>query len=233
MASLASISASSDPAWEFFGSSDMLEAASLVAAARREAIAKGRVAEARDISVMMVDLQRELDSLSFKAAEIFDEKAREKLEQTRLRPQTNRGGKHLEDCIASKPWGGFGGVKVGLVEELDQAERDGGVYWRTQEVGSVEVGNIMTGRRLVGRFDDDRPRSEFSRDNLGPGVMAPSGDFHWGGTNYGKGVIRSEIEGRHYLAEGAERAWEHYVAEISRLSHNYATRLGAIVSRHR
>src|SRR3954447_23943709 len=99
-------------AWEFFGSSDMLEAASVLAVARRDAITRGLVREARDLSVLMVDLQRELDMLSIKTAEVFDDAARDKLEQTRRRPHTYRGGTHLEDAIVSQAWGGFGGVKV-------------------------------------------------------------------------------------------------------------------------
>lgn len=210
-------------AWDFFGSTQMVEAMTIIARLRREAIAAGRPDIQAGISRVGVELQRELDRLARRTVEVADEAIVRKLRSSRRRPHTDRS-RHLEDSIRSIPFPGLGGVKIALIEELDKAVNPGGYgpYWRAIEFGSVEVGNPMTGRTLYGTFtgggsSPERPRYEYRRDVIGDGAIAPHAQFEWHGEDTGKGIIHNEIEGRHFLKEGTDEAWAFYAAEVARI----------------
>lgn len=229
-------------AWESFGSVEMIEAMTRVAALRREAIALGRPDIQVAVSSIGVELQRELDAVSIETARRADEAIIRKLQSTRRRPRTDRS-RHLEDSIVSSPWqfpgapSTLGGVKIALVDELDKAVNPSGYgpYWSALEFGSVEVGNVMTGRTLYGTFsgggsDPERPRRAYRRDLLGDAI-APHAQFEWGGEDQGKGVIHNEIEGRHFLRDGTEEAWRYYAGRIASIDARYAARILDLIAR--
>jgi hypothetical protein len=218
------------PAWEFFSSIEMVDALTRIATLRREAIRVGRPDIQLALSQIGVELERELNTLATTTAARADEAIKRKLMETRRRPRTDRT-RHLEDSIKSVPYPGLGGVKIALVSELDQAVNPSGYgpYWSAIEFGSVEVGNPMTGRTLYGTFtgggsDPERPRRAYRRDNLGD-AMAPHAQFEWYGEDEGKGVIKHEIEGRHFLKRGADEAWAFYAREVRTLDNRYSKRL--------
>lgn len=222
-------------AWEFFGWDQAAETMATLAALRREAIALGRQDIQLAISRIGVELQNKLDALSRTTAKAADEAIVRHLRQHARRPLTTRTP-HLADQVKSIQFGeGLGYVKVALIDELDKAVNpDGsGRYWNAIEYGSVEVGNIMEGRRLYGSFsgggsDDERPREMYRRDVLGD-TMAPHAEFIMGGgSDPEKGIIHNEIEGRHFLRDGTDEAWTGYtkgVREIDRWLRNEVAKL--------
>jgi hypothetical protein len=218
--------------FEFFASRDMLEVLRIGKIKRDEFFRLGDRVSAAKVAAIMVDIESKLSEIATKTAAMADEAALARLASTRRRPQTDRS-RHLEDSIKSEPWL-LGSVKIALIDELNQAinPEDGRPYWRTQEYGSAPdaavgwEGNEMAGRILYGRFDDDRPRADFRRSNLGA-ALAPSAGFTWGhpGSNAGYGTIEEELPPRHFLREGSEVAWGFYRAEVARLSVEMAGRV--------
>lgn len=153
---------------------------------------------------------------------------REALDAGQIRPDKD-ASHHLRDLIVSTPYA-FGSVKLGLIAELDKAvnEQSGyGPYWRAIEEGSVAVGNTMTGRVLFGSFygpgHDDAPRAEFS------GRGGPGAEFLMGDPAGGFGTIEHEIQPRHFLRDGAERAALYYGFYIRDLSRKYAREITALM----
>lgn len=218
-------------AWETFGSTGMLTALTRIAALRIEAQAAGLPQISIQLSRLLVELEGDLAQLSRRTAAVTDRAIRDRFRATQTRPETPKPH-HLVDMIRSAPLP-LGGVAIALIEELDKAvneETGYGPYWRAQELGSVAVGNPMTGRVLFGRFagpgHDDAPRAQYA------GGPAPGSSFAYGalgGDDPGYGTIQHEIQPRHFLRDGTDEGWTFYRAEIDRLSARYAERLAAIV----
>jgi hypothetical protein len=219
---------STPDAWTTLYSSDMLRALRLLSQLRNEA----RTIRP-DIQVALtrefVGLERDLVLLSERISKFADERIRAKIRSTQKRPPTEHPV-HLLDVIKSEPLP-LGGVAIGVLDELNKLENpeSGGVYWRTQEEGSVAVGNKMTGRILYGRFVGPGGYSEApSRIS---GGFRPGSEFLFGdlsGDAPGFGTIQHEIEPRHFLRDGSLEAFAEYRREITGLSRRYATRLAGI-----
>lgn len=234
---MAAIQGTGPDAFEFFASSDMLETLLVLKRKRDEFFSFGDRVNAAKIGTVLVEMEDKLKEIAVKAAARADQVAMDRLASTRRRPHTDRSV-HLEDSVKSEPWL-LGSVKVGLIDELNKAvnPEDGRPYWRTQEYGSAPdasvgwEGNEMAGRILYGRFDDDRPRAQFSRSLLGD-AMAPSAEFTWGhpGSNAGYGTIEEELPPRHFLREGSEVAWAYYAGQIASLSAEMAARLHRLMA---
>lgn len=222
----------SNDAWTTFFSSDMVEALAMLARLRIEAQQVGDAPLALDLSQVVAALDTELGAAARRTAAVADDAIRQKIRETAKRPDTAHPI-HLLDAIRSAPIA-QGVVAVGLLEELNKVENSetGGIYWRTQEEGSVAVGNIMTGRPLFGRFvSDSTGYSDVPRAEYGGAGNAPGAEFFFGdlsGDPPGFGTIQHEIQPRHFLRDGADAAFAEYQREITDLSRRYAARVDAM-----
>jgi hypothetical protein len=214
-------------AWTTLYSSDMLTALRLLSHLRNEA----RTIRP-DVGVALtrafVELERDLVALSERTAAFADERIRAKIRSTQKRPPTEHPV-HLLDVIKSEILP-LGGVAVGVLSELDKLENPetGGRYWRTQEEGSVAVGNVMTGRILYGRFVGPGYSEVPSRID---GAFRPGSEFLFGdlsGDPPGFGTIQHEIEPRHFMRDGSLEAFAEYRREITALSRRYSERLAGL-----
>lgn len=218
-------SSSSQEAYAIMGSTDMLQAIVLMSVISEEARRVGLAGIGAPLRILLKRLEGDLSALAKRTVQIADHAIVTKLRETQVRPETTKS-LHLQDLIVSMPFP-QGTVKIGLIDELDKATNpDGyGPYWRAQELGSVAVGNIMTGRVLFGRFEgpahDDVPRSEFAGAH-----GAPGSEFHWGlsgeSVESGLGTIEHEDQPRYFLQDGTAIAETSYQEGITGLSREYA-----------
>lgn len=221
---------SSQEAYAIFGSTDMLAALALMNEISSEAGKVGLANIAAPLRVMLQQLESDLTALAVQTAETADVAIVTRIRETQVRPETTKS-LHLEDLIVSMPFS-RGSVKIALIEELDKATNPNGYgpYWRAQELGSVAVGNIMTGRILFGSFSgpghDEVPRGEYA------GVRgAPGAEFNWGlpdGEESGLGTISHEDPPRHFLEDGTAIAASSYAHAIKGLSRGFADRILAL-----
>lgn len=215
--------------WDFFGSRQLILALEEMTNLRRLMSAEG---DPRSLAMsrLIVDLDAEMTLLGVRTAELADRNIKARIRTTQKRPDTTHK-LHMVDAVKSEGLP-LGGVVVAKTDELDkvvnQESSSSKPYWLTQELGSVETGNAMTGRILFGRFQgpghDERPMAEY-RGGGGPGS-----EFLFGGTGAGYGTISHEIEGRHFLRDGSNEAWAYYVKEVQRISERYAAELTALLA---
>jgi hypothetical protein len=227
---------SSDASYAIFGSTEMVEALELMAAIAVEAERSAIPEIGPLLRQMLRELEGELVALSRRTAGLADNAIVRHIRATQVRPETTKS-LHLEDCIVSVPFP-FGTVKIALIDELEKATNpwSGGAYWRTQEYGSVAVGNTMTGRVLYGRFagpsHDDVPRNAFAGGG-GPGseflggTIAAMREFA-GGDEGGYGTVEHEDQPRHFLQMGMDEAALAHGEAITQLSVRYAARIAAL-----
>lgn len=167
-----------------------------------------------------------------------------KIEETRLRPETDKR-KHLRDLIESRPANlGLRGLATGAVGVADVAvlnlaidpDYPRGTYWEAQEYGTT----AHLGREITGFFHGGgapgRPLAQFSgggamHKNLSPS-FSPSAKFTPAagpgsrGGRPGKGTIRVPLKPRRFIRDGADSArlpWKAAVlsaqdSAVSRLS---------------
>jgi hypothetical protein len=218
--------ASSQEAYAMLGSTDMQLAITLMAEISNETRKIGLANIAAPLRVMLGQLEADLTALAAQTAQAADAAIVTRLRETQVRPETTRS-LHLQDLIVSLPFP-RGTVKIALIEELNKATNpDGyGPFWRAQEVGSVAVGNIMTGRILFGSFagpgHDEVPRAEYA------GMRgAPGSEFYYGmdGEESGLGTISHEDPPRYFLRDGTALAAADYAHGIKGLSRGYADRI--------
>lgn len=215
--------------WEFFGSHSMIATLETLAQIRRVLLVE-RDPRAVVAAQLLVSLDAELAALSLRTAGLADKAIRKRIATTQRRPATSHQH-HLADLIKSEPMP-LGSVAVARLDELNKAvnpeSSSSKSYWLTQEEGSKETGNQMIGRVLFGRFvgpsHENRPLAEY-RGAAG----APGSEFIFGGPGSGYGTISHEIEGRHFLRDGAEAAWNYYRTQIQEISTRYAAEVAALL----
>lgn len=215
-------------AWEIFSCSVMFRVLEDLSVIRTRFAAQADP-RALFVAQLIVNINADLELLALRTAEVADKAIKGVITRTERRPATTHPH-HLRDSIQSVPLP-FGGVAVGLLEELAKVEnpQTGGVYWLTQEEGSRETGNSMTGRVLFGKFEGpnhfERPMEEYR------GVAgAPGSEFLFGQPGGGYGTIAHEIEGRHFLRQGADEAFAYYVRGLERISTKYSTEIVALIA---
>lgn len=214
-------------AYTTFYSSDMLLALRELSRLRGEA-ASVRPEIAVELTRALVNLERDLLVVSERTAKLADARIRDRIKATASKQRTvTERPFHLTDGIVSEPLP-LGGVAVGILSELDKVRNpeDGGTYWRTQEEGSVAVGNRMTGRVLYGRFVGQGYSEVPVRGARGPGS-----EFMFGvlsGDTPGFGTIQHEIQPRHFLRDGSLEAFGIYREEVKSLSRAYGKRVAAL-----
>lgn len=214
-----------------FGSSDMLEALTLLADVAAEAI-RVKPEIAVRVREILSKLEADLLLLAQRTAVTADAAIEQKLIAGQRRPNTTRD-QHLTSAIRSEPMR-FGSVRIAMIDDLDRVTNPEGYgpYWRAIEYGSEAVGNQMTGRVLFGTFvgpgHDDVPRSDYA------GVKgAPGSEFVFGKDAAGEagfGTIQHEIEPRYFIRDGAEEAAGFYGGEIHRVATRYAQQIEALMS---
>lgn len=191
---------------------------------------------------------RELEALARDTAKDADLKIRQQLVATKKR--VGRTGKRpgLMDVIHSRPVHRFRGVATGEVGVADEAWLDRAVnplgpqygpYWFAQEFGST----AQLGRMIRGFFGDaggpiDVPRAQFKGGGgphpifypAGAGAGA-SGRGQGPGTRGGRGgwgTIDHPIQARHFIRDGATRAFADYLVGVARVESNVLRRLRGI-----
>lgn len=167
-----------------------------------------------------------LDQVARRGAVTASTRIKEILGQTAKRDDT-RISPHIRDRIVSRPLGQIAGYSTGAVGIADEAvlDRGGGWYWRVQEFGSgtPEVKSITTaatGRILRGYFYDAGMRNPVAPDATLFGahpLFRPGPPIQ--GEPYRVGIVRREVEGRHFIKKGADAAeaeWRRNVAALQR-----------------
>lgn len=213
---------------EFFGSRDMAtfaERLSLIIARELNPVTRARY------SALLQDLFGDLHSLAARTARLADEEIQGLLDERLKRPESE-GKQHLREGIHSEIYPGLGRLGgVGVVNKEDITEFD---YWKVQEEGSAVTYPGFIGRKLFGSFiggaSPDAPRAEHAGSPAPPHARyVPASQARGGargaGYPYGPGEIRHDIEPKHFIRDGAARAWTEYVRGIHSLSQRYAQRL--------
>lgn len=181
-----------------------------------------------------------LDATASRTAADSVKRIQAQLKATAKRPDTGLRP-HLRNGIVSRPLHRFGPVATGevgvaAIESLDKVRNPTspsyGPYWRAQEfgTGSPEV-KTQKGRHIYGYFFEGgltnpaRPtkgRSDqpiFVSGRAGGLPSSVKGGTGPKGGRGGPGVIGREIEGRHFIRDGADRAraeWLRGIRQVER-----------------
>jgi hypothetical protein len=193
----------------------------------------------------------ELAALARKTAAGADAKMRAKLKARQVRPDT-RMSPHLSRMIRSRPIRVAAGIEsgaVGIADEnwLDKAVNPTspgyGTYWRAQEYGTGQPDPLtgytvpsQVGRVIYGYFygpgltSPERPQSQYAGGG-GPHPIFVAGNNQRGprGGKGGRGVISVEIQGKHFLRDGANEALLEWRAGMANIEQATIGRLKAIL----
>lgn len=117
----------------------------------------------------------------------------DKINQTRVRPEADRGRKHLADGVRSESLG-LGAVGIGSIPELDTVVgSDGKPFWRAQEWGS----HHLVGRTIPGLFQPGNAPASQEQFRVHPIFEVGDG---------GAMTIRRPIPARHFMRDGSAEA---------------------------
>jgi hypothetical protein len=223
----------------------------LTPAQRRSLLALEReiAGERRALALIARDNRQQLNDLAAKTAGRATTSIRERLAATAERPDT--GVKpHLADLIESAPLlPNTGAVGIASETKLDRAVNPNtpgyGPYWRAQEYGTGST-NVPPGtkavpsqigrkKKLYGYFYEtgvtspSRPQAQYAGGRGPHPIFIPSSGGQRGarGGGGGVGVIRHEIQPRHFIRDGADRAVVQWRREMSRIDTQTAKALSA------
>lgn len=222
-------------------------------------LAPTTIATQREIRAAYLLFNDELDTLARTTAAAADRRIRERLKATQKRQDT-RLSPRLQDLIKSRaisPLGrGLSTGAVGIADEdwLDKAVNPTsphyGPYWRAQEFGTgtpevaSQIGRVLRGYFFgPGLSDPEVPRAIYSGGG-GPhpifvssrsqlslyGSAGFSGGAGSRGGLGGFGTIRHEIQGRHFIRDGANAVLADWRAGIRQIESTTIARLQAVVS---
>jgi hypothetical protein len=234
------------------------EARQLDLLARRAGIPGGARAALVEIEAAYRRYNEELRGLAQTTARDSERRMRAKV--THVRPSTRLGNTHLKALLKSRPIRLVPGIESGAVGIADEAwlnkavnptSPQYGPYWRAQEygTGSPEVPSQI-GRTIVGYFygpgltNPTRPDPQFAGGG-GPhpifvsaksaAAIAGGSGFHdYGGGRRGgkggRGIIGKEIEGKHFIRDGANEALAEWRLGMRRIEQSTIARLQSVVS---
>lgn len=226
-----------------------VRAAELVDAERRRAGLPAIAAATRAQLLRAYDeFNRDMESHAQITAQRARENMQRRLKQTAKRPDTGLRP-HLRQALLARPLRRFGPIATGEVgiapeENLDKVVNPTspsyGPYWRAQEfgTGSSEV-KSQKGRVIHGYFFDtglqnptvpQKNRSDqpiFVSGRAG-GVPVKGGIGPKGGKG-GRGVIGQEIQGRHFIRDGANDTLPGWLAGIRRIERQTERRLDVVL----
>lgn len=212
-----------DGYWDFFDNPDIptfVEGLSALAAREPDLIATAQYV------AVLKDIQRDLAALAARTAAKADETARGVLKAKRKRPAyASPDHGPLEEHIKSEPFPGLARLgAVGIARESLLHEHPG---WAVQEYGSKEIYPGFVGRLLYGAFvgGEGSPDSPRRRYGIEGGEDPPHAKYIPGGSPSGPGVIRQDIEPKHFLRAADDVAWAEYLRGVRVIEATYAARL--------
>lgn len=188
---------------------------------------------------LLAEHRKELNAIALRTAATADAAMRSRLKSSAVRSPTGVAP-HLSSLLVSRPLQpNTGWVGVARKSTLDRAINPNtpgyGPYWRAQEygTGSSEVPS-QTGRTIVGFFYGAGAKGQGSRPARvyagggGPHPVFIPGSQRAGpkGGKGGKGTIRKEIEGRHFIRDGADAAREKWRRDLHAADHAAAVAIG-------
>lgn len=210
---------------------------SLLEASRR----RGQPVGALQAQVQAIyrEFNRDLRAAAELGARAAQEAMRDRLEQSRLRPETD-ARPHLKSLLTARALPPLGSIELGAVgvADIKQLEKaidpdypGSGSYWRAQERGtSKHVGREIRGffHGGAGSPDPDRPRASYA----GGGSMAHHSEFSPStiflgprGGRGGPGTIMVPLKPRRFIERGAEDGHAKWLAAVRSAETQAATRL--------
>lgn len=186
----------------------------------------------RDLVRLLAKHRQELNTIATRTAATADAAMRARLKSSAVRSPTGVAP-HLSTLLVSRPLQpNTGWVGVARKATLDRAINPNtpgyGPYWRAQEygTGSKEV-KSQRGRTIVGFFYGTGATGQGSRPAAihagggGPHPVFIPGSQRAGpkGGKGGKGTINKEIEGRHFIRDGADAAREKWRRDMHSADH--------------
>lgn len=221
--------------------------------ARRRGGQPRALATRREILRAYGEFNDELRVLATKTAREADSRMRARLRSTQVRPDTG-ASPHLAALLRSRPLQRFGPVQTGEVGVADEAWLDKainphspgyGPYWRAQEHGTgtpevpSQIGRILRGYFYgTGYTDPTPPRAQY-RGGGGPHPIfvsgrasklpgSVSGGIGPRGGRGGYGTISREIQGRHFIRDGANSALADWRAGLRRVENDAISALRGV-----
>lgn len=199
----------------------------------------------------------DLDTTARTTARLATQEMRAFERATQVRGGTGRSP-HLRVYLTARPLRRATG-SVGVADEavLDRAINpmtpQYGTYWRAQEFGTgqsagpgepnvpSQIGRVMRGYFYAAGYKDPQVPRSIYRGGGGPhplflpgraggfgGARLTGGSGPRGGRG-GFGTISKEIEGRHFIRDGANEAERYWLAEIARAQRDAIARLAPIL----
>lgn len=226
---------------------DMILACERVnARARKGGLTQPLVAVRRDLIRAAGEHRRVLNALAASTAADATAQIKDRLKATASRSRGPTGvSPHLASLIFSKPLipnsGSVGIARTSTLNRSINPNTPGyGPYWRAQEygTGSSEVVS-QRGRVIVGFFYGQggggvgsRPSAAF-RGGGGPHPVFIPGSVQPGprGGRGGKGTIGREIQGRHFIRDGADAAATKWRNEMKLIEQRDSAAMFAITAR--
>lgn len=213
----------------------------LLEASRR----RGQPVGALQVEVQAVyrEFNRELRAAAELGARAAQAAMRDRLDQTRLRPETD-ARPHLKSLLIARALPPRGSVELGAVGVADIAQLEKaidpdypqhGTYWRAQEQGtSKHVGREIRGYFHGGGKGPDKPRAAFA----GGGTMFHHPEFSPStiflgpqGGRGGAGTIMVPLRPRRFIARGADDGYAEWLTAIKAAEAQAATRLARTLPR--
>jgi hypothetical protein len=192
------------------------------------------VAFESQVRVVQLRYSEDMDRAAVLGGRLATSAMRRRFDRTKT-PRAARGGSPLRRALTARrailplPTGGVGIADVERLEALRNPFAPSyGSYWRAQEfgTGSSDPDTGITvpsqiGRRIHGFFTDRSGIGNAQRPVAGGGTharfIASSSPFALQGPKGGQGgpgLIRREIEGRHFIRDGAHDAYPEWLRAI-------------------
>lgn len=193
---------------------------------------EGFPALAEQVAALYTDMNTRIRAVALSTAEVFEEEARDRLNATQVRPDSDRGPIKLVDQIKAQAWDpnerfAFGWVSMGVLFDLDQAVNPNArtgkgkqPYWRAQEYG----------------YTYTHPLTGFFVGAGGSPLFNPSGAMYrlhpmFAVTSKGGPLpVPRPIAARGFLAHGRDRALQHWYREMEAIDRQVAARVDRIVA---
>jgi hypothetical protein len=189
--------------------------------ARSDFLAAGDAATAARIAVIFDAFVTRIRKIAERTAELAEERIKDRIEATRVRPDTGRGRLKLKNMVRAEAWDPTGNIATGTVvigihEFLDRLP-----YWRAQEWGF--------------RYSHT-PKGFFAGPGYG-GVFLPNpADFRlhplFIPSSKGRAFQRAPVIGaRHFMRDGTDAAVTYWRAETQAAINQTATQLTRLLRR--
>lgn len=200
---------------------------------RRAALA----ATEAEIRLVQLRYSEDMDRAAIRGGEVAKKGMKARFDRTKT-PRAARGGSHLRNALLARkaiypiPTGAVGIADLDALNKIvNPFSPSYGPYWRAQEYGTG-AGEVpsQVGRRIHGFFTDASGIGDAQRPVAGGGTHArfiasssPHAILGPRGGQGGPGLIRREIQGRHFIRDGARDGYPEWLRMI-RLADDHAIR---------